>query len=179
MPNFMNALVPALLQCCAAKLHNIPATHPANRLMLTFLLLMSAVTGMLIANQANAEQSMDFGDYTVHFIAVNSTFLDADIARQYGITRGERQAFLNISVLRKLNDDKTEAVRATLSGQKRNLLGQRESIRFMEVNEGQSIYYIGPFEFTNAEQVRFEVEIQVDGETTSQTLSWETRMYIN
>ncbi len=139
------------------------------------LVLLALLSGHL----AQAEQSIEFGDYTVHFIAVNSTFLEPDIARQYGITRGERQAFLNISVLRKLDDDKTEAVRARLTGVKRTLLGQRDPIRFMEVHEGQAIYYIGPFEFSNAEQIHFDVDIQVEGEARSHTLSWDTRMYVN
>ena len=45
------------------------------------LLLMSCITTLVQA------ESLTFGQYTVHYIAVNSTFLTPEIAAQYRIVR--------------------------------------------------------------------------------------------
>ena len=136
------------------------------------LLLMSIVSG-----GAQAEQAKDFGDYTVHYMAVNTTFLKPDIAREYGITRGDRLAFLNIAVMKKQPDGSSKAVSARVSGVKKNLLQQSEGINFMEITEGDSIYYIGEFEFSNAEDLNFEIQIQPESSGQSYPLTWSTRLY--
>lgn len=117
--------------------------------------------------------------YTFHYTVVNSTFISPSMAERYGITRSQRQAFLNISVQRNLTRGRTEAIAATLSGTKRNLMQQEQEISFMEIREGDSIYYIGQFEFSNAEPVTFELSIQPEGSDITYPLTWNTRVYTN
>jgi len=124
-------------------------------------------------------ESDTFGIYTVHYQAVNSTFLDADIAEQYGIVRSDRRAFLNISVIKAENDGRTLAVPAQVSGGKRNLLGQTGSIDFREIREGSAIYYIGEFDYSNAERVRFSIEVQPEMTGEAHEIRWETQIYNN
>ena len=124
-------------------------------------------------------ESDTFGAYTVHYQAVNSTFLDADIAEQYGIVRSDRRAFLNISVIKAENEGSTLAVPAQISGGKRNLLGQTGSIEFREIREGSAIYYIGEFDYSNAERVRFSIEVQPEMTGEAVEIRWETQLYNN
>ncbi len=124
-------------------------------------------------------QSESFGDYTVYYQAVNSTFLKADIARQYGIVRSDRRAFLNVSVMKKQADGSTVAVSANVSGGKRNLLGQVGELAFREIREESAIYYIGEFEYSNAEIIRFRLEVEPEDTGTAHEISWETRVYNN
>ena len=124
-------------------------------------------------------ESDTFGIYTVHYQAVNSTFLDADIAEQYGIVRSDRRAFLNISVIKAENDGRTLAVPAQVSGGKRNLRGQTGSIDFREIREGSAIYYIGEFDYSNAERVRFSIEVQPEMTGEAHEIRWETQIYNN
>lgn len=131
---------------------------------------------LLSSSFVKAEQSEVFGAYTVHYIAVNSTFLDPDIANEYNILRGDRRAFLNISILK--NSDGS-AVPATISGSKRNLLGQIQQLDFVKITEGDAIYYIGQFDFSNAEDVRFEVEVQPESKGRSYSLQWSGKFYNN
>lgn len=128
-----------------------------------------------LAAQPQTETSRQVGDYTVHFIAVNSTFLDPAIAARYGIERGQRNAFLNIAVL----GADGAPVAARVSGSKATLLGEIQELRFQEVREEQAIYYLGPFEFNNAEVLRFRLDIQPEGERAAFPLEWNTRVYIN
>lgn len=145
----------------------------ANKRGLSPLLLLLAM-----ATPAFAEEQT-FGDYTVYYQAVNSTFLTPDIAQQYGIVRGERRAFLNIAVVRNESGGSTTPVTATLNGIKHNLLQQSEPIEFKLVREGEAIYYIGQFDFTNAEIVRFTLEVGPEGQEPSHTIEWSTQLYVN
>lgn len=123
--------------------------------------------------------SESLGEYTVYYQAVNSTFLNADIAAQYGITRGDRRAFLNISISKTESDGSLSAVPANVSGGKRNLLGQVGDIAFTEIREENAIYYIGEFDFSNAETVRFSIEVQPEQTGQVHEIRWETQMYNN
>jgi hypothetical protein len=133
------------------------------------------VSFCLLSTLVKAEQSQVFGDYTVHYIAVNSTFISPEIAERYGIVRSSRNAFLNISVIK----NNGAAVPALISGIKANFLSQNSTINFIEVNEGEAIYYIGQFEFSNAENLRFNLEIQPENNGPVYPLSWTAKLYIN
>lgn len=123
-------------------------------------------------------QQQELGEYTVYYNAVNSTFISPEIAEQYGIVRAPRNAFLNISVIK--NDGGLgTAVSASVSGEKANLLGESAAIDFVEIREGSAIYYIGQFEFTNAETLRFNLQIQPEDSGEVYPLSWTAQLYIN
>jgi len=132
----------------------------------------------LITPVALAEEQT-FGDYTIHYQAVNSTFLTPEIAEQYGIVRSDNGAFLNIAVLRNETDGSTTPVTATLNGIKHNLLQQSEALEFREIREGEAIYYIGQFKFSNAEIVRFTLEVYPKGSEPGHTIEWNTQLYQN
>lgn len=91
--------------------------------------------------------------------------------------RASRSAFLNISVLRNEPDGRTTPVTATLSGGRTNLMQQSSEIAFKEVREGSAIYYIGQFEFSNAELLRFRVEVLPEGSAPACRLEWTTTLY--
>ena len=151
------------------------AARPGARLL---LLCQLALVTLLLAPAAHAE-SQTFGDYTVHYIAVNSTFISPEIAQQYGIERNRRGAFLNIAVLKNNADGSTTPVIAAVSGGKQNLLQQSGDIEFQEVREGDAIYYLGQFEFSNAELLRFNVQVQPEQQGPSHTIEWTTTLYAN
>jgi hypothetical protein len=133
----------------------------------------------VLVQAASETISDETGEYTVYYQAVNSTFITPDIAEQYGIVRSDRRAFLNISVVKNEVDGTTPAVPATISGGKRNLLGQTGNIEFREIREAAAIYYIGEFDFSNTERVRFSVDVQPENSETSHEIRWEARMYNN
>ena len=47
------------------------------------------------------ESYKDFGDYVVHFNALSTAELPAEVARGYNITRSKNRAMLNVSIIRK------------------------------------------------------------------------------
>jgi len=150
-----------------------------SRFLRSFTLLLAL--GSLLASAAASAEQAEFsnagGDYEIHYIAVNSTFLQPEIAAQYDIVRSERSAFLNIAVLRKEADGSTTPVTAVLSGSKNNMLQQSEALTFNEVREGTAVYYIGQFSFSNAEILRFVVSVQPEGQGEAHELEWRTQLY--
>lgn len=138
--------------------------------------LAALLLALTLCSHALAESKV-IGDYTVHFIAVNSTFLNPKIAEQYDIKRSKRGAFVNVAVLRNNADGKTTPVTATLSGEKKNLMGQSAPIPFVEIREGDSIYYIGQFAFSNAETLHLSVQVQPEGKGQAYPVTWTTQLY--
>jgi hypothetical protein len=118
------------------------------------------------------------GDFTVHYLAVNSTFLEPEIAAQYGIERGSRLGFINVAVLR--NEESNSIgmpVSAVITGGKFNLMQQSTPLEFKEVREGEAIYYLAQFEFSNAETLRFEIDVQPEGQGEPHKITWNTQLY--
>lgn len=149
--------------------------------MLSFLKRVSfwlIVSFGIFSSMLQAEQSQNINDYTVHYIAVNSTFISPEIAERYGIVRSTRNAFLNISVTKNTSNLST-SVAARITGEKANFLSQKSSISFIEILEGDAIYYIGQFEFSNAENLRFNLEIQPENNGPVSPITWTTQLYIN
>lgn len=144
-----------------------------------FLRCAAWAAGLLLpalAGGARAESQV-FGAYSVHYQAVNSTFISPDIAAQYGIERNRRGAFLNIAVLKNNADGSTTPVPAAVSGGKQNLMQQTGDLDFNEVREGTAIYYIGQFEFSNAELLRFRLQVQPENAGPIYDIEWTTTLY--
>ena len=142
---------------------------------ITLLLFLFCSVSIALAQN---DTSQVFGEYTVHYIAVNSSFISPEIAETYGIVRAPRNAFLNISVIKNTGGTGTP-VSAQISGVKANLLGQNTTLDFMEIREGDAIYYIGQLEFSNAENLRFNLQVQAENNGPIYQLTWATKLYIN
>lgn len=121
-----------------------------------------------------AEQSRDFGNLEVHYIALPTTFLQPNIAEIYDIERSSHTGLINITVLDKHQDLKAQ--KAKLTGTGKNLIGQSIELKFKEVVEGQSIYYLATYKFTNEEIVNFEIQIKTEKKTNK--LKFQHKFYI-
>ena len=140
-------------------------------LTLAVLTALTAISAHALADEKT------IGEYTVHYIAVNSTFLDPDIAAQYDIVRSSRRGFLNVAVLHNNADGSTTPVTATVTGARSNLLQQSSNLVFQEVHEGEAIYYLAQFEFSNAETLRFNIDVQPEQQTRHYPIQWNTQLY--
>lgn len=128
------------------------------RLSIILTMLLSAVL-----TPVWAQQKVDFDGHELHYIVLNTTELQPDIAARYDITRSGRRAFINLSVLKKQPGTIGVAVEAQVTAVQRNLFGQRADIELDVIREGNSIYHIGDFLIFDQETLWFDVEVQVDG----------------
>jgi hypothetical protein len=137
-----------------------------------YLLSLSLILGLVFSPQANAEQKQVLGSWDVHYIALNTTFLTPEVAKQYGIVRSKFNALINISVLDRA--DKT-AQSVILTGEAKNLIGVVKNLTFKEVTEGKAIYYLAVLPFSDLEQYRISIDIN-DG-LEQKTLKFQHKFY--
>jgi hypothetical protein len=118
-----------------------------------FLLCLTSVS-------VSAEQKQAFGDYEVHYMGLNSSFLTPEVSKIYDIPRSRSLGFLNISVLQYTKDGQIPAaLDANVAGTIRNLIGQSRELEFRRVREGQAIYYLTTFSFDDGDMYNFDLDI--------------------
>lgn len=118
---------------------------------------LALVLFLLVIPHGVAEQKEVFDGVEVHYIVLPTTSLSAEIATQYGIPRAPRRGFVNVSVLNSAKQ--FEAMSAQVSVQVKNLLGQNLLIEMREVNEPPARYYLGTFEYSDEETMRFTFSV--------------------
>ncbi len=122
--------------------------------------------------QAHSEQKVQLANWDVHYIAFTSTFLTAEVAKQYKIVRSKFNGVVNISVL---NKDDQSAQSVVMTGSAKNLLGVVKPLSFKEVKEGSAIYYLAVLPFSDQEQYRISVQIN-DG-TVQKDFTFQHKFY--
>jgi hypothetical protein len=120
-----------------------------------YLLLTSLILSIWLA-PLQAEQKKVLGPWDVHYIAFNSTMLDAQMAQSYQLQRSLYQAVLNISVLNS-SDQKAQQVR--ISGTATDLTQKQIELQFREVKEGDAIYYLAQVPVHDQKNLTFKLEI--------------------
>lgn len=146
-----------------------------NRIVRAFV---GAVTVLfLLPTGVHAEQFKDFGEYKVHYNTINTSFLSAQVARQYGIQRSDRRAMLSLTVQRK-EGDKTVPVKADIEARATNLTGQLRQVSLRAVEDGEAIYYIGEFGIENEEVLNFQVDLKPQGTSDGLSLQFREQFYV-
>jgi hypothetical protein len=137
------------------------------------------VFGMFaISSGAEAQQSQDFGDYVVHYNALNTNFIPPQVAQGYGIKRSSSRALLNLTVLKKVMDNPGTPVSAKVTASGTNLTGQRRDIETRELKDSEgAIYYIGEFPIHNLETYNFKVEVDIEGEDEPLVVKFRQQFY--
>ncbi|MBE9549077.1 MAG: DUF4426 domain-containing protein [Proteobacteria bacterium] len=138
---------------------------------------------ILLSGSVLAQQSQDYGDYVVHYNALNTNLLPPQVAKANNILRSGSRALLNITVLKK-SGDTTSPAHARVTAAAINLTGQRRQIQLREVSEPASgdsdlgaVYYLGEFRINNEETFDFQIEITPDGEDRLLTLNFRQQFF--
>lgn len=139
---------------------------------MVYLKTLAIFTLLVSSSLSFAEQKKTLGNWDVHYIVLNTTFLTPEVAKAYGIVRSKNNALVNISVLNKRNK---EAQSVALTGNASNLLGRQSDLDFKKVKEGDSIYYLAVLPFDDEELYRFKIRI-VDG-NINQSLAFQQKLY--
>lgn len=141
--------------------------RPLLPLLLTLLMSFSGL--------AQAERFKAFGNYEVHYNAFNSSFLPAEVAQAYSIQRSKVRGLINVAVLDRQHDKRpTEAL---VQGEVKNLVGQSQSLEFQKISEGDAVYYIAQFRFTDDEILGFELRVQPDPNGEAYPLVFKQHFY--
>ncbi len=136
-------------------------------------------TTLLAPSQAPATalgadvSSLDTGDYVIYFNTFTTDQLSPEIARSYGITRGQRRVLVNVSVLKKNAEGPATPVKAKVVSNVANLSAQRKELSFREIDEGgDAVYYIAELPVSSTETLMIELDVTPENESASQYLKF-------
>ncbi len=143
--------------------------------LLSFLIVLGILT---LPDTSDAQQAQDFGDYVVHYNALNTNLIPPQVAKGYGIHRSSSRALLNITILKKVIDNPGTPVKASVTASGTNLTGQRREIDIREIIDTEgAIYYIGELPVHNLETYNFTVEVQLEGEADPLIVKFRQQFY--
>ena len=132
--------------------------NPLARIATAIALLVAAVPALADASTGTQK----FGDYLIHYNALSTQSLNADMARQYSIERSDKRGLINISVQKVAADGTAAAVNAEIRGEATNLTGQKSPIAIREIPD-QYVSYIGLFDVAPPDTYSFDLSIKPAG----------------
>ena len=121
--------------------------------------------------------SSDIGDFVVHFSAQTTDQLAPDVARAYNIVRSKSRAMLNVSVIRKSDN---QSVPASISVKTTNLTGQLKKVTMRKIEEPGdtvAIYYIGETSVANRETLLFDISVKPEGQSAMSEVRFKRQFY--
>ena len=130
---------------------------------------------LLAGGFAQAEQFIDQQGLRVHYNAMPSVGLSAEVARHYGIRRSSARSIVVITPQDADND--FAPLTASVTGRARNLVGQGKTLEFRQVREAQAIYYIAEISYAHMETLRFEIDVEVEGRAAPVTVRFQQQFY--
>jgi hypothetical protein len=101
--------------------------------------------------------SRSFGEFEVHCNAVRSDELPSAVTDVYGITRSASRVLVNVAMLRKTAEGRTEPVDGTVQVHTRNLSGQIRDLTMRRISESGSISFIGEVPIEGEDLLVFEI----------------------
>lgn len=127
----------------------------AKLLCMTFVFLM-----ILGANFASA-QFVKSGDIRVYANAMVSSQMNAQMARQYGITRSASRVLLHVVVRKGIpGKDKTLPASITAIAIRKN--GTRSAITMQLTKDNNDVYYLGELNINGNESINFEITTVIE-----------------
>lgn len=106
-----------------------------------------------------AEQKIQQGDYQVHYSVFPSNIISSEVAAIYKIKRSAYRGLVNITPQKIIDKHNNTGIKARVIGKARNLIGNTQELEFKEIVEGDVIYYLAEFSFSNEETFTFTIEV--------------------
>lgn len=119
----------------------------------------------------------DFGNFEVHYNAIRSDQLTASVARAYSIERSASRVLLNVSLLHKDADGRTQPVDGTVTATAYNLNGQLKDLQMRRITEGSSIYFIGETGISGNEILVFNINASPLGQGEKYHVQFKREFY--
>lgn len=142
-------------------------------LFATLLLLTSA---SIAAQSGPAQSPQRFGDLLVYHNTFNSSYLQPDIAAVAGLQRGPKQGVVNIAVQRTTASGAVP-VDARVEGTVKNLLQQVEPLKFIRIQEQDSIYFVANYTAAHRGLLQFSVQVQADELAPTHTVTFQQEFF--
>lgn len=141
--------------------------------------MMILVASLLLSSAAAFGQESAtkiFDDNKVYYSAFNSSFISAEVASIYKISRGKDKGLVNIAVV---PEGATAGKTALVGGTVNNLIQQQQTLNFTEIREGDAVYYLAPFTFDNEDPLTFTIHVRPADSDQTNTFTFQRTFYLD
>jgi hypothetical protein len=119
----------------------------------------------LLAAPALGNDRYTTRDIELYSVAVPTTELTAEAAKNYNVERDPNRGLLTVTLVKKGKSGKSETVPGQVYAGAINLRNNLSNIPIREVRDGSSVYYLGEFQVTPPDTLLFLVNANVMGKT--------------
>ena len=121
-----------------------------------------ALVLLFLAGLAQAD-SKDFGEYTVSWSVLPSTFLTPEIAKENNLQRSKSIGIVNVAIMQTNADGTLSPVAGQVEGRVTNDIQQVRFLAFRRIQEGNAVYFIAEYQYGTAELLTFNVTARPTG----------------
>jgi len=133
---------------------------------------------LLVAGKAMADDGVKkFEDFSVYYNVVNTSMLQPQMAKLYGIQRAPNRAYINISLRSHDGTQLGKPLKAKVEGQLKNSLGQVRFLEFEKIEEKDAVYYIAVIRFTDQEMLRFDIEVSPYTDFKQRSITFSRQLF--
>lgn len=131
---------------------------------------------LLISATALAQETSfkEFGNYEIHYSAFNSSFISPEVASVYDINRGKDRGLVNIAVV---PEGAESGETALVEGAVTDLLQRQQTLEFVEIREGDAVYYLAPFRFGNEDPLTFRISVTPTDSDEAYDFNFQRTLY--
>jgi F420-0:gamma-glutamyl ligase len=140
------------------------------RRLALFLCALCLALPAFAADYAKPDRKEVFGDTTVHYSAITSSYLQPEIASAAGLIRSKNQGVLNIAVVKA-----GKPVAANITGTVKDLTGRNLTLTFRQIAEQGAVYYIAQFPIEQQETLTFSINVNAGDDTKN--LSFDQELF--
>ena len=118
----------------------------------------------------------DIGHHVVHFSALTTDQLPAEVARAYDIVRSPDSAMLTVSII---SEEDNSSVPADVIVKVVNLTGQLKNVTMRRINEQDAIYYIGATSVAHRETLIFDIAVTPEDAQNPSEIRFKREFFTN
>ncbi len=122
----------------------------------------SALLLLFCAGLAQAA-SKNFGEYTVTWSVLPSTFLTPDVAKENNLQRSKGIGIVNVAIMKSNEDGTLSPVTGQVEGKVSNDIQQVRFLAFRRIQEGDAVYFIAEYQYASSELLTFNVTARPSG----------------
>jgi hypothetical protein len=121
-----------------------------------------ALVLLCCAGLAQAD-SKNFGEYTVSWSVLPSTFLTPEIAKENNLQRSKGIGIVNVAIMQTSANGTLSPVAGQVEGRVTNDIQQVRFLAFRRIQEGSAVYFIAEYQYGTAELLTFNVTARPTG----------------
>jgi hypothetical protein len=118
---------------------------------------------LILFSATSQAGSKDFGEYIVQWSVFPSTFLTPEVAQENGLNRSRGIGVVNIAIMTENEDGGMSTVSGQVEGKALNDIQQTRFLAFRRVQEGDAVYFIAEYQYSEAELMTFQITARPTG----------------